>query len=296
MNIESLAQNLGLDPSQFNDDLDGLRSRFQEHYNDMIDAANQDDKSKPFALATDGNNRANNGFMHTKEDGVPQAANLNPRSATTRTMIPTSSSVRLQQQQQPSIYQLHPLSPSLVQPMQQQQVKNNKNTITRQFNLLKSIFVYKKQQLPSQLPTRSTTYPMMDENEKHTTGASNNADASSYRPPYPLPMNYSDSFASNYSSGDRGEREYSVSQRGNIPSFNLPQANNNTRKGYIDCYQNSGSKDNLPDQTNLTMPAQVPIDMTRQHNYAHIPTQVAYSELAQQQTFSQFNEGDNNFS
>jgi hypothetical protein len=296
MNIESLAQNLGLDPSQFNDDLDGLKSRFQEHYSDMIDAANQDDKSKLFTLSADGNSRSNNSFMHAKEDGVPQAASLNPRSATTRTMAPTSSSVRLQQQQQPSIYQLNPLSPSLVQPMQQQQVQNNKNYITKQPNLPKLTFVYQKQQLPSQLPTRSTTYSMMDENEKHTTGASNNTDAGSYRPPYPLSMNYPDSFAPNFSNGSRGEREYSASQRGSIPSFNLPQASNNIRKGYIDCFPNSGSKDNLPDQTNLMMPAQVPIDMTHQHNYAQIPTQVAYNELAQQQTFSQYNEDDNNFS
>jgi hypothetical protein len=137
---------------------------------------------------------------------------------------------------------------------------------------------------------------MMDENEKHATEASNNADASSYRPPYPLSMNYPDSFVPNYSNGSRGEREYSASQRGNIPSFNLPQVNNNTRKGYIDCFQNNDSKDNIPDQTTLMMPTQVPIDMTRQHNYSQIQTQVAYNELAQQQTFSQFNEDDNNFS
>ncbi|KAI8880656.1 hypothetical protein K501DRAFT_335237 [Backusella circina FSU 941] len=284
MNIESLAQNLGLDPSQFNDDLDGLRSRFQEHYSDMIDAANQDDRSELFDLVADGNSRVNNSsmFMHPKED----VANISPRSAT----IPMST--RLQQQQQPSAYQTHPLSPSLVQPMQQQEVQNNKKFISRQSNLPRSTSVYQK---PSQPSAQSTTYPMMGKNEKNATET--NTHGGDYRTPYLLSMNYPDPFGSNYSNnGGKAEREYPASQRGGTTAFNPPQVNNNTRKGYINCYQNTNNKDTIQDQTTLMMPVQVPIDVTHQPNYAQLPTQVAYNELAQQQNYSQFDDDHNNFS
>ncbi|KAI8880226.1 hypothetical protein K501DRAFT_335554 [Backusella circina FSU 941] len=75
VNIESLANNLGIDPAQFNGNLDAFTGNFQDSYNSMISSANSDDKAKLFALAG-GNNTAPKEFSYSRDEQSP--ININP--------------------------------------------------------------------------------------------------------------------------------------------------------------------------------------------------------------------------
>jgi hypothetical protein len=55
VNIESLANNLGIDPAQFNGNLDAFSGHFQDNYSSMISSANLEDRAKLFALAGENN-------------------------------------------------------------------------------------------------------------------------------------------------------------------------------------------------------------------------------------------------
>lgn len=77
VNIESLASDLGIDPSQFNEDLETDRC-FQDNYSNMINSANSVDRAKLYAIAdsnADLDKKNYSIYDHKKEQHVISSTN-----------------------------------------------------------------------------------------------------------------------------------------------------------------------------------------------------------------------------